>query len=329
MAPAANEIEKGEPFVGRAGTVLSRILKKVGPREEFVIYNALQCRPPNDNFSFEEEAEAINFCLHQYVKSYHQSYSTSVRVSLGAVPFKALTGSDVPITKARGYRFETEEGPVIATYHPSFLGRGKMNLIPVVIWDLTTALRERSLPPLSYPLSDLTLFPSPDEFREWARLAQGWSSFIALDLETEDSRGDEEDLESESLVITRASLARDDFKAITFPWQEPFVGILVELLGSKIPVVTWNGHEFDLPRLYENGITVHGYHMDAMWLWHHLSPTLPRGLGFVSTFYDRVPEWKSIGSAGGWDDELYSCMDARQTAKNFVGIKKALEGRRV
>lgn len=250
---------------------------------------------------------------------------------MGSVPFKTLTGRQIPISKARGYRFETEEGPVVATFHPSFLGRGKMNLIPVVIWDIQTALKERDLPPVQYPLDDLTLYPTPHDFENWLRESIA-SSWLSHDIETPKSRISEDedgDVEDESFQITRFSLARDDFKAITAPYQEPFITMLKEFLarygGDRIG---WNSDAFDDPREAANGWPMGGRRVDAQWLWNHLQKTLPRGLGFVSTFYDRTPEWKSLGSDGS-DAELYSAMDARQCGKIYVGVKRALMGKRV
>ena len=124
MAPAWNEIVQGVPFVGRAGAVLSKILRKVGDREEFAIWNTIQCKGPNDALTFSEAKEAIDYCgVHR--RQYMERYAPKIRVAMGAVPFHNLCQSTTPITKARGYRYETPEGPVIPTYHPSFLGRGK------------------------------------------------------------------------------------------------------------------------------------------------------------------------------------------------------------
>lgn len=330
MAPAANEILRGEPFVGRAGTVLSKILRKVDLRENFAIWNTIQCRGPNDALDWEGASGAITHCgVHR--RNYADQFRRSVTVALGSVPFHTYVGRSIPISKARGYRFETEEGPVVATYHPSFLGRGKMNLIPVVIWDLNFALAERGRPPVEWPMADLTLYPSPDDFREWCRDAEA-TDWLAHDIETPKSKLTEDengDIEDESFQLLRFSLARSDFKAITAPWQEPFITILFEFLaGLGCPRIGWNSDAFDDPREAANGWPMTGRRIDAQWLWNHLQKTLPRGLGFVSPFYDRTPEWKSLGSDGS-DPELYSAMDARQCGKIYVGVKKALEAKRL
>ena len=104
MAPAKNEIERGEPFVGRAGAVLGKVLRKIGYKNEFDIRNVLQCRPPSDQWTGKEEwaVPAIAHC-----KVHRESgVRPKVRVALGEIAFRTLTGLIVPISKARGYRFE-------------------------------------------------------------------------------------------------------------------------------------------------------------------------------------------------------------------------------
>jgi hypothetical protein len=269
---------------------------------------------------------------------------------MGPVPFYVLTGkgehreyvdkkgvtswkwSGLPISKARGYRFEGLDGiPVVPTFHSSYLGRGKMNLIPIVIWDLLRALDERDKPAPAWPVGDLTLYPDPAAFNEWLHRASN-SSFLVHDIETAYSREHDEDDEEQdpSYEITRFSLANDRLQAITAPWQEPFITMLKSWLGvTTLPLVGWNSHEFDNPRERAAGWPIDGHRLvDARWLWHYLQPSYPQSLGAVTTFYDRVPEWKSLGSDGD-DPELYSAMDARETAVCYLGIMKALGSRRL
>jgi len=132
--------------------------------------------------------------------------------------FTALTGSEVPIRKARGYRFESEFGPVIPVYPFEYYnaeGRKApmdMSLCPVTIWDFLTAFREvqRVNDPPQFPMGQLTLEPNATEFQRFCDGA-GWSEFVAWDIETprrpkgqkkkagEDD--DEEDLDEEESVF--------------------------------------------------------------------------------------------------------------------------------
>ncbi len=241
-------------------------------------------------------------------------------------------GIYVPLRKARGYRFETAEGPVVPTFNFDEVVAGHMNLVPLVIWDLLTARAEINLPAREFPMADLELYPGPNQFEQFCKRARE-SEFICWDLETPFSKkvDEEEGEEDPSFTILRASMALDDFKATTFPWQEPFIGLFKQVMEeTENDKITWNGEEFDLPRLWHNGLSPRGRLVDAIWLWHFLQPTLPRGLGCVSTLYDRVPEWKSISSSQEAEQaELYAAMDSRQTAKNYVGVREQLRKRRI
>ncbi len=242
-------------------------------------------------------------------------------------------GIYVPLRKARGYRFETAEGPVVPTFNFDEVAAGHMNLVPLVIWDLLTARAEINLPARQFPLSDLELYPGPEQFFEFCRRARE-SEFICWDLETPFSKkvDEEEGEENPSFTLLRASLGLADFTATTFAWQEPYISLFAKLMQeSKNDKIGWNNIEYDLPRLQHNGITPTGRQVDAQWLWHFLQPTLPRGLGSTTTLYDRaIPEWKSIGSSQSSENaELYAAMDARETAKCYVGIREQLRKRRI
>lgn len=251
----------------------------------------------------------------------------------GAVeqPFQRLTGSMVPIGKARGYRFESFYGPVIPTFSAELISAGKMNLMPVLMWDIDRALNERGRGAPIYPMGQLTLFPTPSDFEQWCRDA-ATSEFIVHDIETPFSRraDEDEDEQDPSFTINRFSLGRQDGHAITASYQEPFISVLKDFLGrSGADRVGFNSDEFDDPREAANGWPMGGKRVDVRWLWHSLQPTLPSSLAFVSTLYTRVTEWKSIGSTAGTDDELYSAMDAWATVQDYLGVVKALKGRKL
>ena len=249
---------------------------------------------------------------------------------------RVLMGTDqhryngIPWNKARGYRFEDVNGPVVCTWHPGYVGAGRMHLLPVVIHDVMRAAKELSLDAPIYPLEDLVLYPSPQDFQQWLeRAAHG--AFMAYDIETAYSRQHEEDDEEQdsSYEITRCSFADDTGNAITVPYRDEYITMIKDFLQcTNIPLVGWNSHEFDNPRVRAAGWKIDGHKLiDARWLWHFLQPTLPQSLGTVTTFYTRIPEWKSIGSSRGTEDELYSAIDAWATVQCYIGIKNALEKR--
>jgi DNA polymerase len=119
-APGADEDEQGLPFVGRAGQLLTDIIKAMGyQREEVYICNILKCRPPGNRNPAPEE---INQC-EPFLKEQLQIISPSVICALGTFAAKTLLRTEVPISVLRG-QFHLYEGiKLMPTYHPAYLLR--------------------------------------------------------------------------------------------------------------------------------------------------------------------------------------------------------------
>jgi DNA polymerase len=119
--PGQDEDEQGEPFVGRAGKLLTKIIEAMGlSRETVYIANIVKCRPPeNRKPQLDEMATCIPF-LHAQIAAIRPK----VIVALGASAVEGLTGEQkVPITKRRGQFVELQGIPVMQTYHPSYILR--------------------------------------------------------------------------------------------------------------------------------------------------------------------------------------------------------------
>jgi DNA polymerase len=124
--PGADEDEKGEPFVGRAGGVLNRLITAMGlTREEVYICNIVKCRPPGNRDPEQDEVAACwPFLLRQL-----RSINPEVIVTLGKPASHTLLACKDPISKLRG-RFRDFHGiPLMPTYHPSYLLRSGGNSI--------------------------------------------------------------------------------------------------------------------------------------------------------------------------------------------------------
>jgi DNA polymerase len=119
-APGADEDAQGEPFVGRAGQLLNKILEAIGfKRADVFICNILKCRPPNNRTP---QAEEVEQCL-PYLKKQIELVKPRVILCLGLVAAGHLLGTRESLTKLRG-RVLTYEGiPVMVTYHPAALLR--------------------------------------------------------------------------------------------------------------------------------------------------------------------------------------------------------------
>lgn len=119
--PGADEDRLGEPFVGRAGQLLTDIIQKgMGlKRSDVYIANVVKCRPPKNRTPLPDEVAA---CL-PFLEAQIAAVSPEVIVTLGGTALEALLGSQGPISRVRG-RWLTWRGvPLMATFHPSYLLR--------------------------------------------------------------------------------------------------------------------------------------------------------------------------------------------------------------
>ena len=121
-APGATEDETGRPFVGRAGQLLSDILKAIGlPREDVFIMNVLKCRPPGNRDPEPMEAQACSPYLHRQL----ELIKPKVILSLGKP--SATTLLNLPrttsLTELRGKVHRYRGIPLVVTYHPAALLR--------------------------------------------------------------------------------------------------------------------------------------------------------------------------------------------------------------
>lgn len=119
-APGADEDREGEPFVGRAGQLLTKIIEAMGlSRQDVYICNILKCRPPgNRNPEAAEIAACEPFLIRQL-----QAIGPRAVCALGTFAAQTLLRKDIPISALRG-RFHTYAGlKVMPTYHPAYLLR--------------------------------------------------------------------------------------------------------------------------------------------------------------------------------------------------------------
>jgi DNA polymerase len=119
-APGADEDARGEPFVGRAGQLLNRIIAACGfKREEVYICNTLKCRPPNNRTPTTEERDNCRGYFDRQLALVRPRYI----VCLGATAAKNVLNSSLGIGRLRGRVHHYRSIPVVCTYHPSALLR--------------------------------------------------------------------------------------------------------------------------------------------------------------------------------------------------------------
>jgi uracil-DNA glycosylase len=119
-APGSDEDQQGEPFVGKAGQLLTRILEASGfRRDEVYICNVLRCRPPQNATPTPTQCENCRPFLERQL----ELVKPKLICTMGNTPTKNLLGITDGITKTRGRFFDYRGTPVMPTYHPSYLLR--------------------------------------------------------------------------------------------------------------------------------------------------------------------------------------------------------------
>lgn len=119
-APGADEDRLGEPFVGRAGQLLDRILAAMQlSRQEVYIANILKCRPPNNRDPLPEEMEKCFPYLDEQIKLIRPK----VICALGRIAAQGLLRTSTPLGKLRRQWHEYRGIPMLITYHPAALLR--------------------------------------------------------------------------------------------------------------------------------------------------------------------------------------------------------------
>jgi len=289
----------GLPFRphGQSGSVLERAIRRIGcTRDQFVLWNAVPTQPPGNKLAKTKyEAEAIAWGREQ-LEEQISKFKPRAIVALGAIPIRSasgLCGDKLSVGHLAGYvvpGVRSSYPPVICTYHPSYLRRGAMSHMSVLMRTLRLAIqvahdgRQPQLPPTDNPPPGYILHPTPSQAEEFLyqvrhQPEKGW---LAYDIETYYSTDEEEAEEHDAKDIKSIQFSLSPNTGIFFPWREPYIGIAKQVLASSGKKVNWNGWRFDDPALRVAGCSINGQIIDLMWAWHHWQPDLPRKLQFAA-----------------------------------------------
>jgi uracil-DNA glycosylase family 4 len=136
-APGQQEDLQGQPFVGRSGRLLDRlVLEEMGlTRDRFYIANTVKCRPPANR---DPEAAEIAACR-PWLDAQVDLIDPKVVVTLGNFAAKLLLGTTEGITRLRGRAYPFRRGVLVPTYHPAAVLRGGGALAPQMRADLVRA----------------------------------------------------------------------------------------------------------------------------------------------------------------------------------------------
>jgi DNA polymerase len=152
-APGADEDKQGEPFVGRAGQLLTKMIETMGlTRADVFIANVLKCRPdmpagaPGNR---QPTASEMATCL-PYLRAQVEVIRPEVMVALGLTAVKGLLGrEDAVMGRLRGTWQEFNGIPVMPTFHPAYLLRNQAVTEKRKVWEDLLAVMERLGMPIS------------------------------------------------------------------------------------------------------------------------------------------------------------------------------------
>ena len=128
--PGRDEDLQGEPFVGRAGQLLTKIIKAMGyEREDVYIANAVKCRPPQNRDPHADEVAACRHFLMRQVAL----IEPEIIVLLGLSAIRTVLDLNTPLSRLRGSFREWNGTRVMCTYHPAYLLRNPS--AKGMVWD--------------------------------------------------------------------------------------------------------------------------------------------------------------------------------------------------
>jgi DNA polymerase len=151
-APGADEDKQGEPFVGRAGQLLTKVIQTMGmAREEVYIGNVLKCRPDVDTPTGNRKPtpEEMATCL-PWLREQIRVISPRVLVALGDTAVKGLCPQlTLGITRLRGKWLDFDGIPLMPTFHPAYLLRNPAPAVKRQWWEDMLAVLEKLQRPIT------------------------------------------------------------------------------------------------------------------------------------------------------------------------------------
>lgn len=152
-APGADEDAQGEPFVGKAGQLLTRIIQTMGlSRETVYIANILKCRPdtPGQTSGNRKPTPGEMVTCLPYLIEQIDIIQPKVLVALGVTAIEGLIGKTEGISRLRGRWLEFRGTPLMPTYHPAYLLRNQAPSEKRKVWEDMLQVMER----LGLPISE-------------------------------------------------------------------------------------------------------------------------------------------------------------------------------
>ncbi len=349
VAEASGEMEARDQLPLRpyapAGSLLERSFRRMGyDRKQFSLTNVLRCRPRNNWLAGAPwEFHALNKCRPNLDAAIAERRPRAI-LALGDTATRELTGEAGEargVSHLGGYVLKGPSGiPVIPTFHPSFIRRGKAayqgifarNLQRAVNvaagrdrlweWDLEEAQRNGRI--------RYSLHPGLDEARSFAaRVAGNQALVVSYDIETFESASLDEDAR-DGFTDTRIRLIQfstESGSGIAMPWEGAYRDIASEIIRTPNVKCGHNLWLFDNRVLEACGaregldLRPRGVIHDTLAMFHHWQPDLPAHLQFASQFVQFPFPWKHLAAT---DLEFYGCVDVDATLRLYQFLDRQL-----
>lgn len=151
-APGEDEDRQGEPFVGKAGQLLTKIIETMGfRRDDVYIANVLKCRPDmpaGASGNRKPRLDEMQTCL-PYLREQIGIIQPRILVALGGTAMEGLLGEIQPMARLRGRWHSFQDIPLMATYHPAYLLRNQALGEKRKVWEDMLLVLERLGRPIS------------------------------------------------------------------------------------------------------------------------------------------------------------------------------------
>ncbi len=337
------EARDGLPFrqYAPAGSVVERAFRQLGySREQFVLWNTIGCHPPGNKLAGRSyEGAAIAHCRPALLEVVER-FKPRCILALGDTAFSSVSSISAPISYVRGYPVLSNirilrgdaavDVPVVGTFHPAWLRRGKMSFFGVLLHDLKLALDVAAgRVGVVEPKPGAGYEEWPDTGAAWRALetAERTGCTIYYDIETMYSatKGEDETEELDDDAIRSIQFWIEDH-GYYFPWDGVFVEIARAILALPNPKVGCNNWLFDDRVLERNGVAVRGEVHDLRWMFHHLQPDLLTNLQFIVSFFGWPWPWKHLAGA---EPRFYGIVDVDVLRWTYPKLRAAMGERGV
>ena len=345
IAEASGEAEARDGLPLRpyapAGSLFERTLRRMSvDRSQLFVSNCIRCRPRNNWLSGAPyEYSALSSCRPNLIAAV-ETRKPKALFAMGDIALRELTGESGEargVSHLRGYCLPAQDDlgclPVVASFHPAYIRRGKAShqglfardlqrAINVArgrdtsyIWNLPEALSNGTLTYLTHPsLDDATAF--------YHRVRENPGAVLSYDLETFESASLDEDAR-DGFQDTRIRLVQFSLAAgggIAFPWEGGYRSVAQAILKLPNDKCGHNVWRFDNRVLRAAGeregldLLPTGKVFDTLEMFHFWQPDLPAHLQFAASFASFPFPWKHLN---GTDLELYSCVDVDATLRLY------------